>query len=160
MKFKTAIICACLFLASPALAQTNVNLGGINADPSAPVEITADNLSVEQESRTAVFQGNVVLGQGDLRLAANRVQVFYNEASGDIGRLVASGGVTFVTPSEAAEAENAEYNLDQGTLVMSGSVLLTQGATVISADSMRVNLSDGSAQMNGRVKTIFGQGNN
>ena len=158
--FKTALLCSVLVAAMPVHAQTNVNLGGINADPTAPVEITADNLSVEQSNGTAVFQGNVVLGQGDLRLSAGRVEVIYGDGNGDISRLSASGGVTFVTATEAAEAQNAEYDLDAGTLVMTGDVLLTQGASAISADRMRVNLSDGSAQMDGRVRTIFNQGNN
>jgi len=158
--FKTALLCACLTIAAPAYSQTNVNLGGISADPSAPVEITADNLSVNQETGNAIFEGNVVLGQGDLRLSASRVQVVYDGTGGGISRLSASGGVTFVTATEAAESQNAEYDLDAGTLVMTGEVLLTQGASAISADSMRINLSDGSAQMDGRVRTIFNQGDN
>ncbi len=157
--FKSALLCAAL-IASPALSQTNVNLGGISADPTAPVEITADSLTVDQDTGTAIFQGNVVLGQGDLRLSAGRVQVVYDGGSGDISRLSASGGVTFVTATEAAEAQSAEYNLAAGTLVMNGNVLLTQGASAIAADTMRVNLNDGSAQMDGRVRTIFNQGNN
>lgn len=157
---KSALFCAALCVSAPAFAQTNINLGAVNADPSAPVEITADNLSIDQTSGTAIFQGNVVLGQGDLRLSASRVQVIYNDASGDISSLSASGGVTFVTGTEAAEASTAEYDLDAGTLVMSGDVLLTQGASAISADTMRVNLSTGAAQMEGRVRTIFNQGDN
>ena len=101
-----------------------------------------------------------MLGQGDLRLSASRVQVVYDGTGGGISRLSASGGVTFVTATEAAESQNAEYDLDAGTLVMTGEVLLTQGASAISADSMRINLSDGSAQMDGRVRTIFNQGDN
>ena len=158
--FKTALFCATLLGAAPAFAQTNINLGAISADPTAAVEITADNLSIDQATGTAVFQGNVVLGQGDLRLNAGRVQVVYNDASGDINRLSASGGVTFVTATEAAEAQSAEYNLDAGTLVLTGDVLLTQGASAISADTMRVNLATGAAQMEGRVRTIFNQGGN
>lgn len=158
--FKSAFVCAALCVATPVFAQTNINLGAINADPNAPVEITADNLSVDQATGSAVFQGNVVLGQGDLRLSAGRVQVIYNGTSGDISRLSASGGVTFVTATEAAEASNAEYNLDAGTLTLSGDVLLTQGASAISSDTMSINLSTGAAQMNGRVRTIFNQGNN
>jgi len=158
--FKTALFCASLLGAAPAFAQTNINLGAMSADPTAAVEITADNLSIDQATGTAVFQGNVVLGQGDLRLNAGRVQVVYNDASGDINRLSASGGVTFVTATEAAEAQSAEYNLDAGTLVLTGDVLLTQGASAISADTMRVNLATGAAQMEGRVRTIFNQGGN
>ncbi|MGJ8610732.1 MAG: lipopolysaccharide transport periplasmic protein LptA [Octadecabacter sp.] len=158
--FKSALFFATLVCAVPVFAQTNINLGAISADPTAAVEVTADNLSIDQATGTAIFQGNVVLGQGDLRLNAGRVQVVYNDASGDISRLSASGGVTFVTATEAAEAQSAEYNLDAGTLILTGDVLLTQGASAISADTMRVNLATGAAQMEGRVRTIFNQGGN
>ena len=157
---KNAAVCIALAFASPAMAQTSINLGAVSADPNAPVEITADTLSVNQNTGSAVFNGNVVLGQGGLRLSAGRVQVFYNDASGDISRLSAAGGVTFVTETEAAEAAAAEYNLDAGTLVLSGDVLLTQGASAISANRMTINLSTGAAQMDGNVRTIFNQGGN
>jgi lipopolysaccharide export system protein LptA len=158
--FRTALFCAILTVAGPALSQTNINLGAINADPTAPLEITSDTLSVDQETGTAVFEGDVVAGQGDLRLSASYVEVFYDSATSEISRLFASGGVTLVTATDAAEADTAEYDLDAGTLVMSGDVLLTQGNSAISADSMRVDLTDGSAQMEGRVRTILNQGGN
>lgn len=147
-------------LASVAAAQTNINLGAINADPTAPVEITADSLSVDQDTGTAVFQGNVVIGQDELRLSAARVQVIYDDASGDITRLAASGGVTFVTSSEAAESQSADYDLLTGTLLLEGAVLVTQGNSAISGDRMRVDLETGSTQIEGRVRTIFNQGGN
>jgi len=158
--FKTALICAAVFFAAPSFAQTNINLGVINADPTAAVEITADNLSVDQTSGKAIFQGNVVVGQGDLRISAGRIEVIYSDAGGNISSLLASNGVTFVSATEAAEAATANYDLIAGTLIMQGDVLLTQGASAISADTMSVNLSTGAAQMEGRVRTIFNQGDN
>jgi len=151
-------IAACF--ASPALAQTNINLGGVRADTSAPVEVAADNLNVDQDTGTAVFSGNVLIGQGDLRLSATTVEVIYDDASGDISRLNASGGVTFVTATEAAEAASAIYNIAAGTLTLSGEVLLTQGSSAISAGQMVINLTTGSAQMSGRVRTTLQQGSN
>lgn len=155
-----AIAAALLMLATPLAAQTNIDLGGINADPTAPVEVTADNLNVDQDSGSAVFSGNVVIGQGDLRLAAPEVQVTYAADTGDITRLQASGGVTFATETEAAEAQSADYNLASGMLQLDGDVLLTQGQSALSANSMTVNLNDGTAQMSGRVRTVFQQSNN
>ncbi len=148
-----------MMLAAPAFAQTNINLGGIRADSSAPVEVAADSLSVDQDSGTAVFSGNVVIGQGDLRLSAGSVRVVYSEATGDIAKFDASGGVTFATATEAAEATNATYDLTTGTLTLSGNVLLTQGASALSAERMTVNVNTGDAQMTGRVRTVFQQGN-
>lgn len=147
-------------LASGAFAQTNITLGAINADPNAPVEITADNLTVDQATGVAVFEGNVVIGQAELRLSAARVQVIYDGASGDITRLAASGGVTFATTTEAAEAQTANYDLVAGTLVLEGEVLVTQGNSAISGDRMRVDLDSGNTQIEGRVRTIFNQGGN
>jgi lipopolysaccharide export system protein LptA len=150
-----------LLLGTAANAQTNIDLGGISADPKAPVEVSADNLSVDQDSGTAVFSGNVVIGQGDLRLSAGSVRVVYSDSTGDIAQLLATDGVTLVTDSEAAEAATADYNLTTGILTLSGSVLLTQGASALSAEQMTINLNSGRAQMSGRVRTVFQQdGNN
>lgn len=140
-----------------AISQTDISLRGLAADPNAAVEITADALTVDQGSRSAVFAGNVVIGQGELRIAAARVEVVYSDETGDISLLDASGGVTFVTPTEAAEAAGAVYDLTSGILTLTGDVLLTQGSSALSADRMTVNLNDGTAQMDGRVRTVFGQ---
>lgn len=155
--FRNGLLALTLLAAAPVTAQTDITLGAINADPNAPVEITADSLSVDQDTGVAVFQGNVVVGQGDLRLSAGMVRVVYDEGSRDIQRLSITGGVTFVTATEAAEAQSAEYDLSSGRLVLTGDVLVTQGASAISADRMNINLEDGSAVMEGRVRTIFNQ---
>jgi len=156
MKRFMALMLAITF-GTAANAQTNINLGGISTDPTAPVEVSADNLSVDQGSGTAVFSGNVLIGQGDLRLSAGTVQVIYSDATGDISQLLASGGVTFVTATESAEASSADYNLTSGVLKLSGSVLLTQGASALSADAMTIDVKSGNAQMTGRVRTVFQQ---
>ena len=157
---KAAILIAALTLATPLAAQTSIDLGGLTADSGAPVEVTADALEVDQAAGTAVFTGDVVIAQGDLRLSAPQVEVTYGEESGDITRMQASGGVTFVTASEAAEAQTADYDLASGLLTLEGDVLLTQGASALSANRMVVNLETGTAQMTGRVSTVFGQGGN
>jgi len=158
---KTITMILALLLGTAANAQTNIDLGGISADPKAPVEVSADNLSVDQDSGTAVFSGNVVIGQGDLRLSAGSVRVVYSDSTGDIAQLLATDGVTLVTDSEAAEAATADYNLTTGILTLSGSVLLTQGASALSAEQMTINLNSGRAHMSGRVRTVFQQdGNN
>jgi len=48
---KTIALAVALLAAAPAMAQTNINLGGIRADSSAAVEIAADNLSVDQNTQ-------------------------------------------------------------------------------------------------------------
>ncbi len=148
-----------ILLAGPVLAQgASVAFGTIKQDTSLPVEVTADNLAVDNGTGTAVFTGNVMIGQGEMRLTAARVLVVYRAENSGIARLEATGGVTLVSGADAAESERADYNIDDGTIVMSGNVLLAQGQSALSADKMSVRLADGTAQMSGRVKTILQTG--
>ena len=129
-------------------------------DTSGPVEVSADELNIDQETGEAVFTGNVVIGQGEMKLSAPRVRVLYREDQAGIQRLEASGGVTLASGTDAAESQTADYDVDGGVIVMTGDVLVVQGGTAISGDRMTVNLDDGTARMQGRVKTILQSGNN
>jgi lipopolysaccharide export system protein LptA len=131
----------------------SVAFGTIAQDTSLPVEVTSDDLSVDQQTGTAIFTGNVVISQGDMRLSASRVMVVYRASAEGIAKMEATGGVTLVSGNDAAEAERADYSIDEGTIVMSGSVLLAQGASALTADTMTIRLRDGTAQMSGNVRT-------
>ena len=149
-------VCGTLFLASAAPAQTaSVAFGNMQQDTSLPVEVTSQELSVDQETGTAIFTGEVVIVQGDMRLAAPRVLVVYSEDQRRIQRLEATGGATLVSGEDAAEAERADYDIDTGLVVMTGDVLVTRGINIMTSDLMTVDLTTGSAQMEGRVKTIL-----
>lgn len=153
-------IFAAFLVSSMVHAQTNISLGGFTADTNAPIEITSDSLSVDQDTGAAKFSGNVFIGQGALKLSADHVEVIYSIEDNEIARLAATGSVTFVTETEAVEADSAEYNLEIGTLVLVGNVLLTQGPSAISAQRMTLDLNSGNAELSGEVKTILQQGNN
>jgi len=158
--FRLLWLCLLTSLAAPVAAQTNIALGGMTVDTEAAIEVTSQTLSVDQETGRAVFEGEVLIGQGDLRLSAARVEVVYGTDSSEIAELLASGNVTFVTADEAAEAQSAIYNVTTGLLTLTGDVLLTQGASAISADTMVINVTDGSATMQGQVRTVLQQGDN
>ncbi|MGR3502340.1 lipopolysaccharide transport periplasmic protein LptA [Pseudaestuariivita sp.] len=156
---RALLFAAFLMLPFDAAAQTSVAFGSNAANANAPVEVSADSLSVDQSNGTAVFSGDVVIGQGTLRLAAPRVLVVYRADSQEISRLEASGGVTLVDGEDAAEARDATYNLDTRTIVMEGDVLLTQGPSALTSNRMVVDLDANTAQMTGRVKTVLQQSN-
>ena len=158
---RTVMTVLAVGVASFAQAQaqgTEVAFGTVQQDTSLPVEVSADSLSVSQNDGSALFTGNVVIGQGEMRLSAPRVLVFYTENQSGVERLQATGGVTLVNGDQAAEAETAEYEVNRGTIRMVGNVLLTQGANTLVSDSMDVDLEAGTALMNGRVRTVFQSG--
>ncbi len=132
-----------------------VAFGSLKGDPTLPVEVTADQLTVNQASGTAVFVGNVLVDQGTMRLTAAEVQVDYAADGKKIARLHATGGVTLANGGEAAEAQEAVYTIDTGTVVMTGDVLLTQGTSALSGKQLTVDLATGTGVMEGRVQTVF-----
>lgn len=158
LRFLSACVLG-VFLASVAIAQgTQLSFGGIKADPSQPVEVTADNLEVDQTTGQATFSGNVFVTQGEMKLSADKVQVIYDQEARKIARMDATGNVLLVSGPDAAEAQNAEYTVASGTIVMTGNVLLNQGPSTIAGERMVVDLTTGAAQISGRVRTLLNTG--
>ncbi|SIT06447.1 lipopolysaccharide transport periplasmic protein LptA [Paracoccus saliphilus] len=154
------LIIALTLLASPAMAQ-EIGFGGLQADVSAPVEVAADSLSVEQDNGRAVFTGNVVIGQGEMRLSAQEVTVEYADAKQSrIKSLHAKGKVTLVSGEDAAEAEEASYDVEAGNVTLIGDVVMTRGNNVLTGDQMQVDLATGTARVDGRVRSVLQPGGN
>ncbi len=156
------VVSAILALTAPALGQgAQVAFGGIKGDPTLPVEVTSDSFAVNQTDGAATFTGNVVIAQGDMRLSATEVRVEYaRDNRTKIERLLATGGVTLVSGTDAAEAGEADYSISSGLVVMRGNVLLTQGVNAISGQVLTVDLATGTGRMEGRVKTVLQPGGN
>ena len=78
-RLRLAAVLIGLVIASPvAMAQgTEVAFGGLQHDSSLPIEISADSLAVDQSDGSAVFEGNVTVGQGEMRLSAGKIRVEY-----------------------------------------------------------------------------------
>jgi lipopolysaccharide export system protein LptA len=146
-------------------AQTKGPFGGFKHDSKAPIEIVADSLEVQQSASLAIFTGDVVAGQGTLRLTADKLTVTYaaqksgaaaNTDTGAIQRMRADGNVFLSNGSETAQGAWAEYEVVDGVVRMGGSVVLTQGGNAISGNSLVIDLKAGNGRVEGgRVKTIF-----
>ena len=145
-----------LILSGSAFAQTTqVSFGGIKSDTSLPVEMVSDSLSINQADATALFSGDAVVTQGEMKLSANTLFVEYSQLDKAIETITADGQVLLVNASDAVEADHAVYTVATGLVVLTGNVLMTQGPSAISAQSMVIDLTTGTGQMEGRVTTTF-----
>ena len=153
-----ALLGVFLLLSGPLAAQVDIGFGGVSYDDRQPVEVTADGLTVDQTTGEAVFTGNVIVVQGDLRMAAGAVRIVYGTTGGtqDVSEVIATGGVLVTRGSDAAEGGSARFDVATALLTLSGSVLVTQGQTAIAGDSMVVNMRTGNGSVNGRVRTVLG----
>jgi lipopolysaccharide export system protein LptA len=82
------LLCAGLMLATaPALALDN--------DASAPIEVEADRLDLDDRAGTAVYTGDVDIRQGSLRVTGDRVEIRRN-AAGELSRATATGERAYI----------------------------------------------------------------
>jgi lipopolysaccharide export system protein LptA len=158
------IAIAALVAAVPAMAQDKSPFGGFKHDSKAPIEITSDSLEVRQAESLAIFSGDVVAGQGTLRLTADKVSVTYSSGKSDTGtgtiqKMRADGNVFLSNGAETAQGAWAEYDVAGGTIRMGGKVVLTQGGNAISGESLMIDLNAGTGRIEGdgggRVKSVF-----
>lgn len=145
-----------MMLAGAATAQTDIAFTAVVTDPNAPVDVKADSLSVDQATGLAVFVGNVIATQQEMRLAAERVTVDYDEDAKKVRELRAQGKVIFVSPNEEAESDFARYNPEERWIEMWGNVMVVQGGSIIAGERLRIGLATGDAQITGRVRSVFG----
>lgn len=158
-------------LALPAAAQLVRK-----ADSNQPIAISADNLEVQQNSQVATFTGKVEAVQGDMRLKADTLKVFYRQSGGQTGpapqrpagapaarpapaapeavggnsisRIEAYGNVFVSSPDETGTGEKGVYDVDKRTVVLEGAtVVLTRGQNVLKGQRMTMNLETGQSVM-------------
>ncbi len=134
--------------------------GLADQDPSAPIEVVADELQVDQTRRLAVFRGNVEAVQGRLALRADEVRVLYDLEREDqtIRRIEARGNVILTSPEETAEAEEGVYDVAAGRIVLTGEVVLTRRDNVVRGRRLVVDLRRRTATVEGdggRVRALF-----
>lgn len=149
--------------ANMSVAQSaGIALSETESNPDAPIEITANQLTVDRETGNAIFAGDVYAVRGVLTLNADELQVIYDEETDEddgIREIIATGNVILVNGPDVAEAERAVYVPSDDTVTMTGNVLLTQERTVISGNLLLVNLVTGQGQMTGQVRTTFSSRN-
>ncbi len=111
---------ACLAAASPAIAMPEPGMIGcplpadtLPAIPDVPpgqIALEADAVEVDQADAMAVFSGNVLLQQDDLRIGAGRI--VYRQGQHHI---TAEDDVRLVKPELRLFSERVEYQLDTGS---------------------------------------------
>ncbi len=144
-----------LLACGPALAQ---RLG-----PSAdgPVDITADELEVQNKACVSIWRGRAEALQGEARIRADVLRAIFSPkagasgatgtgACGDLLRMEAEGSVYYVTSKEQrVRGDAAVYDASAETVVMTGDVVAVQGQNVLRGTRMVFNTRTGEGRMVG-----------
>ena len=158
-----AIILAAALSGSVAMSGLAVAADPVSAlkghDSSAPVDVTADRIEVQDRADRAIFAGNVHVRQAALSLDTARLTVAYSSGGGvQIRRLDASGGVTVRSPSETARGNFGIYDLDRKLITLVGGVQLNRGGSQIMGSRLVIDLSSGRAVIDGGAPGVGQRG--
>lgn len=138
-----------LATAAPIAAQAQIAPAG-----HGPVDVTADQLEVQQGQCLANWSGNAEALQDTSRLRANSLKIYNRpmgassgQACGQLDRMEADGQVYYVTPTQVVKADHAIYTAGDTTIVMTGDVVAAQGKNVIAGSRLMINTNTGVATM-------------
>ncbi len=139
------------------------------SDEGGPIQVDADNGEILDREKKAVYWGNVDVIQGDARLRAEKIEVFYSgtESAGGIGggfgelrTIVASGDVFYVTPDFKARGDVGTYDAVAGTITLEGDVVVSRCNDVATGERLVLLLGEGRSLLTAgedeRVRMVIG----
>lgn len=103
--------------------------------------ITSDRLTYDYKRSIAVFEGNVVATDPQMRMSADKLTVIFDKTN-DVKSITAVGHVTMKTEDKTANCEKAVYVAKTGEILMTGNAKLTRGSDVVTGEQINFNLND------------------
>ncbi len=150
---KALFFAVLLILGSTAASSADTDSLFNGHDTEQPIEIVADNFTVDQDAEIATFEGRVEATQGNLTFTTETLRVFYETKKGQdepsIVRLDASGRFRMESPSEVAEGDSAIYAIKSRTITIAGHVTLRREKSEIIGDRLEIDLGTGLSKFNG-----------
>ena len=160
-----ALILACAGTLAHAQGTTTP-FSNFKHDSTQPVEITSDALEVDQAAGKAVFTGTVKVAQGELRMASDRLEVFYVQPPADPKDGAAKAGATKTGAAktdtakpDVTKTDTAKPDAPAGAprgggidhMIATGNVTLTTGAEAAEAEKASYVVATGIVEMEGDV---------
>ena len=151
--------------AGPAAAQ------GLGPDSDGkPVDITADELEVQNRACVSTWRGKAEALQGQARLRADVIRAIFatkagassgagTGACGDLIRIEAEGDVYYVTSKDQrVRGDNGVYDAQGESVTLTGDVVAVQGQNVLRGTRMVFNTNTGEGRMVGAARGANAQG--
>jgi len=132
----------------------------LSAQAAEPVNVSADDFTIDQGYNNATFTGNVVITRTGLQLWADKVVVIYGSGGqSDIDSLTATGHVRIKTDSQDATGAQATFDPDTLILKLSGNVTVVNAQGKLNGPELTINLKTNNSvfkgNKGGRVTGVF-----
>lgn len=155
--------------ASAKEAETSGGAFTFKTDPTAPVEIEADQLNVNDTAKVAVFEGNVNAVQGEFTISSSELHAFYKGGSGlaevtssgarpegqakgqpasELTRIEAKKNVIVTSrQGQTATGDWAEFDAKTRKVMVGGDVVVTQGQNMVRGTRLVIDMNSGESKI-------------
>ena len=146
-----------VLLAGPVMAK------GLGPSSDGPIDITADELEVQNKTCISTWRGKAEALQGDARLRADVLKAILavktaapgtsaggTSACGEMMRMEATGNVYYVTSkNQRVRGDVGVYDVQAETVTLTGDVVAVQNENVLRGSRMVFNTNTGEGRMVG-----------
>ncbi|MFA5951634.1 MAG: LptA/OstA family protein [Hyphomicrobium sp.] len=146
--------------------DSQFSFAAFKTDPSAPVDVEADQLEVNDKAKLAVFRGEVRAAQGEFVIKSAELYAYYKGEAGLAGattaapsssRKTASTQLTrleakqnvFITSTDGqtASGDRAEFNTVTNKVTMTGNVVLAKGQNMVRGTRLLIDMTTGESKI-------------
>ncbi|WP_430421808.1 LptA/OstA family protein [Phenylobacterium sp.] len=155
--------CLGLALLGAVLLSGPVMAKGLGPSSDGPIDITADELEVQNKTCISTWRGKAEALQGDARLRADMLKAILEVkasapgqsaggtgACGEMVRMEATGNVYYVTAkNQRVRGDAGVYDVQAETVTLTGDVVAVQDENVLRGSRMVFNTATGEGRMVG-----------
>src|SRR5690606_5775781 len=110
-------------------------------DSKLPIEVNADNMTVDQQQSIAVLSGNVEASQGSMNITSDLMRIYYqknvkNPDDSSISRIEVEGNINMKTAKEKIKSQWGVYDVNNALITLKQNVTLIKDNNVIKGDMM------------------------
>jgi lipopolysaccharide export system protein LptA len=155
--------------ADPKGSEVSILPGGSSKEP---ISIEADKLDYFEKEGRAIYDGHVVVVQGDTHLTCSTLTIFMEKAapattvasasdsgpatsdaaaSSKLKHMDCAGPVKVVSKTQTATADSGTYDKGRNNVILTGHVVLTDGGNTTQGDRLVYNLTTGEATVQSGV---------
>jgi lipopolysaccharide export system protein LptA len=145
-----------------ALSLASLLVNALPEDRDQPIQLEASRGQLDQKTGVSVYEGNVVISQGSMRLTADTATIHVKD--GGFLRMEATGNPATLRYKPAVDkpeiqgtSRRVEYDVSSAKVTMSGGARLTQGRDVFTGEQVEYDLKNDlvrarCAGANGRIQ--------
>lgn len=134
-------------------------------DRTQPIHLEASRGQLDQKTGISVYEGNVVISQGSMRLTADTATIYVKD--NNFQRMDAVGGPASLRYKPAVDkpeiqgtSKRVEYDVLGGKVIMTGAVRVVQGQDVFNGERLEYDLKEDvirakGAGENGRIQFMI-----